>query len=198
MYNNQMLKIEKSYTLEKQEKTMKTEEYYEKYVDFQETSESCKICNQYGNCWSCPPFDDNITHSWSQYQNIDLILLQLHYNDYITQNTHSKEDIDTILHLTLFNEKTKLLQSLNRKISEDDKIEDAMILSTGYCNICPQCTKKDDKPCRYPKNKLYSIESLGALVTKTTEELFDTRIKWINMDEGQIPEYLTLLMGVLY
>ena len=100
--------------------------------------------------------------------------------------------------MTLFNEKTKLLQSLNRKVSEDDTIEDAMILSTGYCNICPRCSKKDDKPCRYPKNKLYSIESLGALVTKTTEELFDTRIKWINMDEGQIPEYLTLLMGVLY
>ena len=73
-----------------------------------------------------------------------------------------------------------------------------MILSTGYCNICPSCTKKDGMECRYPKNKLYSIESIGALVTKTTEELFNTEIKWIDMDKGIIPEYLTLLMGVLY
>lgn len=127
-----------------------------------------------------------------------MILLQLHYDSFITDNIHSKEDIDTILHLTLFNEKRKLLQSLDKKIREDENLNDTMILSTGYCNICSSCTKKEGMPCRYPKNKLYSIESIGALVTKTTEELFNTKIKWIDMDNGIIPEYLTLLMGVLY
>lgn len=198
MYNNQMLRLEKSYTLEKYEKTLTTKEYYTKFVNFDETSESCKICDMYGKNWSCPPFENDVTNSWNKYDHLHLILLQLHYDSFITDNIHSKEDIDTILHLTLFNEKRKLLQSLDKKIREDENLNDTMILSTGYCNICSSCTKKEGMPCRYPKNKLYSIESIGALVTKTTEELFNTKIKWIDMDNGIIPEYLTLLMGVLY
>lgn len=193
-----MLRLERSYTLEKHEKSMLVEDYYNNYVDFNETFQSCKKCDVYGKCWSCPPFDDDITDSWNKYDNIDLILIQLHYNNEITEKSHSKEDIDILLHLTLFNEKKKLLQSLYKKIREDENLEDTMILSTGYCNICPTCTRKENNPCRYPNNKLYSIESLGALVTKTTEELFNTEIKWIDMDKGKIPEYLTLLMGVLY
>ena len=198
MYNNQMLRLEKSYHLEKYEKNLSTQEYYDRFVNFKETSESCKICETYGNNWSCPPFENDVTDSWKKYDNVRLILLQLKYDEFITQQTHTKEDIDTILHLTLFNEKTKLLQSIRKEISEDEKLTDTMILSTGYCNICPSCTKKEGHPCRYPKNKLYSIESIGALVTKTTEELFNTEIKWIDMEKGIIPEYLTLLMGVLY
>ena len=193
-----MLRLEKSYTLKKHEKTLTTEEYYKNYVDFSQTSQSCKICDKYGTCWSCPPFHDDITESWNKYDNIDLFLIQLHYDDFITKTSHSKEDIDTILHLTLFNEKTKLLQKLDKKIREDENLNDTMILSTGYCNICSKCTRKDDQPCRYPNNKLHSIESLGGLVTKTTEELFDTKIQWIDMKEGIIPNYLTLLMGLLY
>lgn len=198
MYNNPMLRLEKSYTLEKQEKTLTTEEYYENFVDFNETSKSCESCEQYGNCWSCPPFDDDVTDSWKKYQKIDLILVQLHFNEFITDKEYSIEDIDTILHLTLFNEKRKLLQQLNQKIREDETLKDSMILSTGYCNICPKCTRRDGAPCRYPKNKLYSIESIGALVTKTTETLFDKEIQWIDDENGIIPEYLTILMGLLY
>lgn len=193
-----MLRLEKSYTLKKYEKTMLVSEYYENYVDFDETLKSCKVCEHYNNCWSCPPFEDNITDSWQNYENINLVLLKLSYDDFITQEKHSKDDLDIILQLTLYNEKRKLLQDLSKKISDDENLTDTMILSTGYCNICPKCTRKESEPCRYPKNKLYSMESLGALVSKTTEEVFDTEIKWIDMDNGIIPEYLTLLMGVLY
>ena len=194
-----MLRLEKSYTLDEKIKTMSTKEYYEKYVDFSETSESCKICDMYNNNWSCPPFENDVMNSWQKYENIDLILTRLHFNEFITENIYEKEEIDTILHLTLFNEKKKLLQRIRKKISLDENFpKDTMILSTGYCNICPTCSKQEGRPCRYPKNKLHSIESIGGLVTKTTYEEFDTEIQWIDMEKGVIPEYLTLLMGVLY
>ncbi|RAP44580.1 MAG: hypothetical protein BZ135_08040 [Methanosphaera sp. rholeuAM6] len=198
MYNNRMLRIEKSYTIEKHEKTMQVQDYYENFVDLEKTIQSCKKCDKYGKCWSCPPFNEDISDYWKKYENIDLILLQLHYDNTITEEIFSQEDIDTLLHLTLFNEKTKLLQSLTKKTRKNEEFDDSMILSTGYCNLCPVCTKIDNQPCRYPKNKLYSIESIGGLVTKTTEELFDKKIKWIDMEKGKIPDYLTLLMGILY
>lgn len=198
MYNNQMLRIEKSYTLKKYEKTLSTGEYFDRFVNFDETMNSCKKCEKYGKIWSCPPFDDDVTQYWKEYDNIHLIFLQLHYDEFITENTHSPEEIDTILHLTLFNEKTKLLQSMRKDILEKEELKDSMILSTGYCNICPSCSKKDEMPCRYPKNKLHSIESIGALVTKTAEELFDSQLMWIDMENGKIPEHLSLLLGILY
>lgn len=198
MYNNQMLRLEKSYTLEKYEKTLAAKEYFKKYVNLDETIESCKKCEMYENNWSCPPFQNDVTEYWKKYDNIHLIFIQLHYDNFITEDTHSKEDIDTILHLTLFNEKTKLLQSIRQNIRENENLKDSMILSTGYCNICPTCSKKDGMACRYPKNKLHSIESIGALVTKTAEELFDKKLMWIDMENGKIPECLSLLMGILY
>ena len=84
MYNNQMLRLEKSYTLEKYEKTLTTKEYYTKFVNFDETSESCKICDMYGKNWSCPPFENDVTDSWNKYDHLHLILLQLHYDSFIT------------------------------------------------------------------------------------------------------------------
>lgn len=198
MYNNQMLKIEQSYILKKYEKTLTTKEYFERFVFYDETLESCKKCEMYGKNWSCPPFEYNPSSYWKKYQNIHLIFMQLHYDKFITEDIHSPEDIDTILHLTLFNEKTKMLQSIRKRIRENENPIDCKILSTGYCNICPSCSKNEGKPCRYPKNRLNSIESIGALVTKTVEEVFDKEIMWIDMQKGKIPEYLSLLMGVLY
>lgn len=198
MYNNQMLRFEQSYTLEKIKHTLKISDYYEEYVDFNQTEKACKICDQYNNNWSCPPFEDNIQDVWKKYKNIELTLLKLNYNEFITENTFSKGDMDTILNITLHNEKRKMLQELNKKIRFDEEYENAMILSTGYCNLCPECTRKDKKACRYPKNKLYSMESLGALVSKTTEEIFDTKILWLDNDKGKIPKYLTILMGLLH
>lgn len=198
MYNNQMLRFEKSYVLEKKQENMKIEEYYTKYVDFNVTEKTCKLCEHYNNNWSCPKFEDDILNVWQSYDTIELILLQLKYDNFITENSFSKGDMDTILNITLYNEKRKILQKLHKKTIEEEEYNNAMILSTGYCNLCPRCTRIDKKPCRYPNNKLYSMESLGALVSKTTEEIFGTKILWLNKDEGKIPSYLTLLMGLLH
>jgi len=198
MYNNQMLRFEKSYTVEKQIQTKNTKNYYENYVNFEETEKACKKCDSYNKNWSCPPFEDDIKEVWKKYDNIDLILIKLNYNELITENIYSKGDINTILNITLFNEKRKILQQLHKKTIEEEAYQNAMILSTGYCNLCSTCTKIENKPCRYPKNKLYSMESLGALVSKTTEELFNTEILWVDSDKGKIPEHLTLLVGLLY
>lgn len=193
-----MLRFEKSYTLEKYTETLKIREYYENYVDFNITEKTCRKCEQYNQNWSCPPFEDNIQEVWTKYENIKLILLQLNYDKFITENTYSRGDMNIILNITLHNEKRKILQSLQKKTILEEEYQNAMILSTGYCNLCPECTRITDKPCKYPRNKLYSMESLGALVTKTTEEIFNTKIQWINKEEGKIPSYLTILVGLLY
>lgn len=194
MYNNQLLKIEKSYTLKEYTKTMSVKEFYESYVNFNETLKSCKYCDTYNKNWSCPPFDKDMTYIWNSYENMDMYLLELHYNENIQENIYKQEDIDVILNLTLFNEKRKLLNRLYDEVKE----KEGMILSTGYCNICSKCSKITHNPCRYPKNKLHSIESVGGLVTKASKELFGTEILWINMEKGKIPEHLSLLMALLY
>lgn len=194
MYNNQLLRLEKSYKVIKERKTMPINEFYEDYVDFETTLKSCKECVMYDNNWSCPPFDNNIQEIWHKYENVDLILSTLEYDKFITNKTHTEDEIDTILHLTLFNEKTKLLQEIRNQTMEDD----FTILSTGYCNLCPTCTRKDNTSCRYPNNRLHSVESVGGLVTKIAEDIFDTKLLWIDVNKGIIPEHLNLMMAVLY
>ena len=97
MYNNQLLKLEKSYTLKEYTKTMSVKEFYESYVNFNETLKSCKYCDTYNKNWSCPPFDKDMTYIWNSYENMDLYLLELHYNENIQENIYKQEDIDVIL-----------------------------------------------------------------------------------------------------
>lgn len=166
------------------------DDFLENYYDFEFTSKKCQKCHMYNKRWSCPSFNNNVMKYWKKFDSVELIHLKIILDENILDMRFSKEEINTILHNTLFKEKELLIGRL-----EDDNVD---YLSTGYCNICKKCSKLNNLPCRFPYMKKYSIESLGGIVTKISNELFDNKIKWIDMQKGIIPEYLTLVMAVLY
>ena len=54
-----------SYKLETFEKDMPVCDFIEKYVRPEEFIEYCKACGNYGNVWSCPPYDFDLKASRS-------------------------------------------------------------------------------------------------------------------------------------
>ncbi len=70
-------------------------------------------------------------------------------------------------------------------------------LNAGSCILCPEgCTRPEGKPCRFPDKRRYSLESLGADITATIGDLLGIELKWDR--EGKLPEYYTLVAGLLY
>ena len=45
------------YTTEHFEKEVRIDEYLKNYVNVEEFIQYCRECPNYGNVWSCPPYD---------------------------------------------------------------------------------------------------------------------------------------------
>ncbi len=58
-----------------------------------------------------------------------------------------------------------------------------------------ECTRTEKKPCRYPDQMRYSIESLGGNVGLTVSRLMGIELEWI--EEGKMPSYFVLVAGLL-
>lgn len=188
------MKYQDMYVAERKTMTLSTREYVEKYVDREATMKACVDCPNYDNNWACPSFNDNPYRYWQEYDNIMLILTKINFTNEAQQKKHSLEELGRIIDNTLFMEKTKLVPELE----EEEKKVDGIYLSAGFCTNCSECTRINNVPCKYPDRCRYSIESLGGLVGDTLSGVFDENIKWIDMDEGKLPENLSLLMAVLY
>lgn len=181
------------YHIIRDEKTLTIDDYLNEFVDFNRTLNDCRKCRVYNKNWACPDFKEDIMKFYQSYQMIDLIYVRLIFDDTLKDKRLDKNQLNIFLHETLFKEKNKLTEEL--KIIENDK--NGVYLSSGYCNICSECSKIRNEDCLFPDLRRNSVESIGGRVVKITRQLFGTEVKWID-DNGKIPEYLSILNAVLY
>lgn len=186
--------VEKLYKPERIEKTITTREYKEKYVDRNITLKACKECPNYSQNWACPKFNEDIYGLWDEYDNLKLILTKINFTQEALEKTYDMEELGYIIENTLFGERKKLITTLE----EYEKQKNGRYLSAGFCSHCEKCSRLDGEKCRFPEKCRYSIESIGGLVSETLDEIFDEKLKWIDMENGKLPENLSLLMGLLY
>ena len=82
-------------------------------------------------------------------------------------------------------------------MEEEKKYPGSISLSAGSCSRCKGgCTRPQGKPCRFPDEIRYSIESLGGNVGMTIEKLMGLELEW--MEEGKLPSHFILVNGLLY
>ena len=64
-------------TIERLESVVPVDEYVKICVDIPKFLGYCKECPNYGNRWSCPPFEKDPMKIWSQYEVLRLIAYTL-------------------------------------------------------------------------------------------------------------------------
>ena len=112
-------------------------------------------CPMYGKSWACPPgvgTVDCCRQKCMAYDNCLLISSIVEVNDIA--------DLEETLatrpeHEALTNEVRDLMRAQG---------VDPFILSTEACSICESCAILEGKPCRFPEQKMSSMEALGMLV----------------------------------
>ncbi|RAP47613.1 MAG: hypothetical protein BZ135_01785 [Methanosphaera sp. rholeuAM6] len=186
--------VKKLYTPIQTTKTLTTEEYKEKYVNLEVTLKACRECPNYSQNWACPEFNYNPLEKWDKYANIELIYTKIKYTPKAINTTYNMEEIGFIIENTLFLERNKLIPQLEEK----EKQLNGELLSAGYCGYCEKCARIEKEKCKYPDKCHNSIESIGGLAIDTIEGEFNEEMKWIDMENGKLPENLSLLMAILY
>ena len=54
-------------------------EFVERYVDVEKFQGLCKDCEDYGNNWSCPPFDFEVMDVWNSFEKFKIIAFKIDF-----------------------------------------------------------------------------------------------------------------------
>ncbi len=184
-----MKKIE--YELKEQIKTLTTEDFYNRFNNFEFTQSFCRKCFNYNQNFSCSPLEINIKDYILDFEYVDVIVTQLFFKKDDYTKEYSKEELDDIIKQTFIEEKKKVKNKLLTMENEYSKAESI----TGPCDYCKiKCKNKYDK-CIYPDKKRYSLSSLGIDSEKILKDLFSIKLILI---EGKLPKYMNNVSAILY
>lgn len=166
-------------------------EYVEKYVDFEEVSKLCiEEQELLGYNWNYPPFDFDAYEVWDSYENLKIIAFKIDFSEEEQANEFPDRELEFVL---------KRFERMKMRFMNEIYMlesEDALGLYLGKCNLCMRCTREFGAPCKMPMKMRYSLESLGAYVDRTIEDLFGFEVKYAK--DGKLPEYLIFVGGLLY
>ncbi len=70
----------------------------------------------------------------------------------------------------------------------EEQIPGSISISSGGCNLCNECNRKDGLPCRQPDKMRYSLDAFGFDLTAITKDMFDIDILWC---KERLPDYST-------
>ena len=172
--------------IETYEKTIGVPEYIEGYVNVEEFLKCCKACGNYDRKWSCPSYDfDPVEDYWKKFSRFYVVGKKMILAE------EEKENWENLM--------TEVKAQLTEELFEmEAEHPGSRSLSAGSCHICGEnnCSKSLREPCRFPDKMRYSVESLGGNVGLTASRLLGIELQWI--EEGQIPDYFTLVGGLLY
>ncbi len=167
--------------------TVSGEELRKKYIDIPRYGAMCTHCPNYGKCWTCPPYDFDPMEIWDRCEEAELLALQI-----FPETPEDREWAARDVRSFLAPYRTAVDEEIARM---EENTPHSRRLNAGKCCLCRDCTRAEGKPCRFPRETRYSLESLGAAVGALTEEILHTPLRWGK--EGQPPEYFVLVGALL-
>lgn len=163
------------------------DEYITHFRDEEKFLEMCKMCPNYGNSWSCPPFDFDTEEVFRSYRYAHLIATKIiPFSKNIPIN-----DTQKLIHP----ERVKI----EKRILEMERKSGGRGFSyIGKCLYCEEgiCTRKCGKPCLHPEKVRPSLEAFGFDIELTLKKLFGMEILWSK--NGMVPEYLILVSALFH
>jgi len=173
-----------AYSIQELEAVIPMDEYRRECVDVPKFLPCCQACPNYGQVWSCAPYDFDPMEIWNRYETLHLYAWML-LPDYPGQ------DVPAAMRAL----RVERLAYLTRILRREAAVPGSLALSAGSCLECGVCARAEGKPCRHPDRLRYSIESLGGDVVKTSERWLHKPLLWIR--DGVVPSYLILVGGLL-
>lgn len=135
---------------------------------FRELCEA-NACGLYGKCWMCPPDAGDIDELIQR--------VRSYSNGFVYQSIFKIEDSFDFEGMQeagdIHVQRSHRLDETLRKNGVDGFLH----LSKGGCGICPICSKRENKPCRFPDKAISSLEAYGINVSATVKS---TSMKYIN------------------
>lgn len=180
-----------NYTVEYRKNSMPLHDFRQKYQDQEKYIAYCRECPRYNTAWSCPPLPFNVDSYLERFNCINVMCAKINLSPQIIDEADTPDKIKTVGWNILLSVKLNMEEKLRQL---EKHILGSVSLSSGGCNLCKVCSRKDNMPCRQPDKMRYSLDAFGFDLTVITKDMFDINILWC---KERLPEYFTLIHGIL-
>ncbi len=180
-------------SVERSYKMVPTSEYLKDFVEVERFIECCKMCPNFGNKWGCPPYVYDVKEKyWNNYKYLHLFAFKMDLEDDLIGHDMTTEEIDDLV-LRIRHQNYILASKWILNVEKENP--GSFALDGGHCIKCKRCTRPKGKPCRHEDEIRPAIDAIGGNLVKTAEDIFDTKILWI--ENGKAPDYFLFILGLL-
>lgn len=170
--------------------SMAMEEWLERYWRPERAGQGCPECPEHGRRWSCPPGVPDLAQYLGGRPLINLLAARVRYTEE-ERSAHDAEAVRQIRERRYDHATNDLMTALRslRALSPG-----SILIGSGECRYCLQCTRGQGLPCAYPEELAYSFSALGVDLSAMSAELFGWPLLW--SAEG-LPEYQVILCALV-
>ena len=179
------------YSVEYRKSSMPLTVFRQKSQDHDKYMAFCRKCPRYNTVWSCPPLAFDVNAYLERFSWVNVLCAKIILSNHVITKADTPEKIKTVGWEILLAVKLDMEEKLRQM---EKHISGSVSLSSGGCNLCKECSRKDGKPCRQPDKMRYSLDAFGFDLTAITKDMFDIDILWC---KEQLPDYFTLIHGIL-
>ena len=180
-----------NYSIEYRKGSMSLPDFRQKYQDREKYMAYCRECPRYDTVWSCPPLAFDVDAYLEHFTWVNVLCAKIILSNSLIAEADTPEKIKTVGWDILLSVKLDMEEKLHRL---EKRISESLSLSSGGCNLCKVCSRKDGQPCRQPDKMRHSLDAFGFDLTAITKDMFDIDILWC---KERLPDYFTLIHGIL-
>ncbi len=180
-----------NYTIKYRKSSMPLTAFRQKYQDREKYMAYCRECPRYNTVWSCPPLAFDVDAYLEHFTWVNVLCAKIILSSSVIAEADTPEKIKAVGWEILIAVKLDMEEKLRRL---EKHIPGSVSLSSGGCNLCKVCSRKDGQPCRQPNKMRYSLDAFGFDLTAITKDMFDIDILWC---KERLPDYFTLIHGIL-
>ena len=179
------------YTVAYRKSSMPLTVFRQKYQNREKYMAYCRECPRYNTVWSCPPLAFDVDAYLERFALVNVLCAKIILSRQVIAEADTPEKIKTVGWEILLSVKLDMEEKLRRM---EKYIPESVSLSSGGCNLCKVCSRKDGLPCRLPDKMRYSLDAFGFDLTAITKDMFDIDILWC---KERLPDYFTLIHGIM-
>lgn len=183
--------MEKRYQIYRTEAEITVEELLSDYYDGDYFEGLCRKCHNYGNVWSCPPYNFSKRGFLERFEKLRVIGTRIVLDRELREETITKEGIAGVTEEMMSVVKAETDSWL---LALEREEPGSRMLSSGGCRLCTRCARTAGMPCRQKGKMRCSLESLGCDVEKLSREKLGIELLWVT---DRLPEYFVLVNGLL-
>lgn len=179
------------YSVEYHKSCMSMGNFRQNYQEREKFLAYCRECPRYDTVWSCPPFQFEADEYLEKFAYVNVVGAKVILSKKVIEEADTAEKVKNVG----WDIVSEVKLSLEEKMRQlEGEVPGSIALSSGGCNLCRECSRREGKPCRQPEKMRYSLDAFGFDLSSITRDMLGIEILWC---KDRLPEYFTLIHGLM-